>query len=928
MGALGRPHAVPRPAPALSPARPPRFRPCCHRPRASPILRHSPSLPALSASPRRSPPGAAIGAIQRGNGAAQGRVGLRSGEAARAERQSERVVDYNDGIRNRRMRRKGGRSQRDGDERTGQMATDSVVQRGDNAVQTPLYSQQPVQPPSEPTASGSSTPSPSLAHRLLSRRRAAQVQGEGRGKGAAGVGSRTSGEGSSSVGEADRGTGEPPQSQRPAVLPSPSQSPSLLTSAPGGAAALNRRLVEATCLADVMRVVANEMARLPPRPEWHVGGAGATARGAGVGDGVGPNSSWGSGKVRGNGKGGRRSREEEEAEEEEMEKERREMERRWEEAAACSLFSPINAVTALHRIARHMQAEGMPPPSRLALARTPPLRLLVAAALPAVRAARCNAQTLSNLVWALARIGGAGGGAGDMVAGRGAEVGAGGRRGGGQRTWVYSEELDAVAAAVLPIQHTLAPQHIANIAAAFALARHLPPPALLPTLARQACFALPPLSPSFPTTPAHPSGRAVLSPHELSQLLWAFACLHHALPPALSRALNRAAATFSPSSLPHTSQPPPNQLHMTAFSPPPPCPLACLRAWSPQHVANSVWALAVLQHTHGALFHALWGEVLRRQRQFCGEEQEGEVEGEGSEGEQRARVGERHLSQLFQVAVTLRAEGAGGAVERGRKGQGEEGEQACGGGSGGVRRGQEVGDGGAGRGEGRDEEGADWVWEEGARVWRAEAAREKVKPCSHWEVEQALSALGLVAWRGDEWEGGGGEREQGDEGKEGEDGSEGGEGCSDGMGWVSEYTSSCVWHYSIDIALPGRRIALEVDGPSHFTRNTRARCLPHLLPLLHPPACRFHCRALNLPLLRFARCLPSFPCHPYSALRTNPTSTCCGSDSTGSNGAQEATSGGGWMDRHLHPLLPSLHSSGSLPCLSAVLCAAVEPSGR
>ncbi|CAI5947682.1 unnamed protein product [Closterium sp. NIES-64] len=820
MGALGRPHAVPRPGPALSPARPPRFRPCCHRPRASPILRHSPSLPALSASPRRSPPGAAIGAIQRGNGAAQGRVGLRSGEAARAERQSERVVDYNDGIRNRLMRRKGGRSQRDGDERTGQMATDSVVQRGDNAVQTPLYSQQPVQPPSEPTASGSSPPSPSLAHRLLSRRRAAQVQGEGRGKGAAGVGSRTSGEGSSSVGEADRGTGEPPQSQRPAVLPSPLQSPSLLTSAPGGAAALNRRLVEATCLADVMRVVANEMARLPPRPEWHVGGAGATARGAGVGDGVGPNSSWGSGKVRGNGKGGRRSREEEEAEEEEMEKERREMERRWEEAAACSLFSPINAVTALHRIARHMQAEGMPPPSRLALARTPPLRLLVAAALPAVRAARCNAQTLSNLVWALARIGGAGGGAGDMVAGRGAEVGAGGRRGGGQRTWVYSEELDAVAAAVLPIQHTLAPQHIANIAAAFALARHLPPPALLPTLARQACFALPPLSPSFPTTPAHPSGRAVLSPHELSQLLWAFACLHHALPPALSRALNRAAATFSPSSLPHTSQPPPNQLHMTAFSPPPPCPLACLRAWSPQHVANSVWALAVLQHTHGALFHALWGEVLRRQRQFCGEEQEGEAEGEGSEGEQRARVGERHLSQLFQVAVTLRAEGAGGAVERGRKGQGEEGEQACGGGSGGVRRGQEVGDGGAGRGEGRDEEGADWVWEEGARVWRAEAAREKVKPCSHWEVEQALSALGLVAWRGDEWEGGGGEREQGDEGKEGEDGSEGGEGCSGGMGWVSEYTSSCVWHYSIDIALPGRRIALEVDGPSHFTRNT------------------------------------------------------------------------------------------------------------
>ncbi|CAI5468934.1 unnamed protein product [Closterium sp. Yama58-4] len=573
------------------------------------------------------------------------------------------------------------------------MATDSAVQRGNGSVQTPLSSQQPAQPPSEPTASDRSPPSPSLAHRLLSRRRAPQVQGEGRGKRAAGGGNRRRGKDSSSVGEADRRTDERPQLQRPSVLPS------LLTSAPGGAAALNRRLVEATCLADVMQVVANEMARLPPRPEWHVGGVGAVDSGTGVG---------------GHGKGGRRSREEEEAEEEEMEEERRETERRWEEAAACSLFSPINAVTALHRIARHMQAEGMSPPSRLALARTPPLRLLVSAALPAVCAARCNAQTLSNLAWALARIGGAGGGAGDMVGGGRAEGGVGGRGVGGRRTWVYSEELDAVAAAVLPIQHTLAPQHVANIAAAFALARHLPPPALLPALAHQACLALPPLPPSFPTTPAHPSGRAVLSPHELSQLLWAFACLHHPLPPALSRALNRAAATFSPSPLPHTSQSPPKQ-RTTAFSHPPPCPLSCLQAWSPQHVANSVWALAVLQHTHGALFHALWGELLRRRAQFCGEGEEGEAEGEGAEGEQRARVGERHLSQLFQVAVTLRAEGAGGAVEGGREGQGEEGEQARGGGSGGVRRGQEAGAGGAGRGEGRHEQDADWVWEEGAR---------------------------------------------------------------------------------------------------------------------------------------------------------------------------------------------------------------------
>ncbi|CAI7835723.1 unnamed protein product [Closterium sp. NIES-54] len=523
MAALGRPHAVARPAPALSPVRPPQFRPCCHRPHASPVVRHSP-LPALSASPRRAPPGAAIGALQRGNGAAQGGGGLRGGETARAEAQSERAVDYSEGIQDRRMRRKGGKRRSDGDEGRGQMADESTVQRGNGAVQTPLSCQQPVQPSSEPTASASSPPSPSLAHRLLSLRRAAQVQGEGRAKNAEGGGSRSgrSGEDASSVVEAGTSTGQLSRSQRPSLssspFPSPFPSPLPLMSASGGAAALNRRLVEATCLADVMQVVANEMARLPPRPEWHVLDAGAAHRGAGVGDGLQRYGSRDSSKVRGNGKEARRSREEEEEEEKEMEEERREMERRWEEAAACALFSPINAVTALHRIARHMQAEGMSPPSRLALARTPPLRLLVAATLPAVRAARCNAQTLSNLAWALARIGGAGGGAGDMVAGQGAEGEAGGR-GIGRRTWVYSEELDAVAAAVLPIQHTLAPQHMANIAAAFALARHLPPPSLLPALAHQACLALPPLSLSFPTAPAHPSGRAVLSPHELSQLL-------------------------------------------------------------------------------------------------------------------------------------------------------------------------------------------------------------------------------------------------------------------------------------------------------------------------------------------------------------------------------------------------------------------------
>ncbi|GJP52647.1 hypothetical protein CLOM_g11748 [Closterium sp. NIES-68] len=479
MPPLGPLHAVCCPAPPPSPALPP----------------HSPFLSAHSASPRRSLPVVAVGALQRGRGAAHGGVGLRGGEVGRAQAEVVRAVDDSEEIGDGGMRSAGWGSESDSDQAAGRMVEESREAR------TPGSSQHPLHQPSQGAAS------PSLAQRLLSVRRASQAHSEARGKGGGGGGSTSSesSEGGGRAGDMGSGTDQPSHSQLPPPSPSPLPSPLLLTTASGGAAALNRRLVAATCLADVMQVVANEMARLPPRPEWSAPGA---EKGKGGVD----------GKVRGGGKGGRRSRArahreghggwgaggkgkeegeglgEEEREWEKWEEERRAMERKWESAAACALFSPINAVTALHRIARHMQAEGVSPSSRLALALSPPLRLLVAAALPAVRAAHCNAQTLSNLAWALARIGGTGGGAGDMAGGGKAqgEVGGGG---GGGRTWVYSEEFDLIAAAVLRVQHSLTSQHVANVAAAFALARHLPPSALLPALALQACCALPPPRP-------------------------------------------------------------------------------------------------------------------------------------------------------------------------------------------------------------------------------------------------------------------------------------------------------------------------------------------------------------------------------------------------------------------------------------------------
>ena len=49
--------------------------------------------------------------------------------------------------------------------------------------------------------------------------------------------------------------------------------------------------------------------------------------------------------------------------------------------------------------------------------------------------------------------------------------------------------------------------------------------------------------------------------------------------------------------------------------------------------------------------------------------------------------------------------------------------------------------------------------------------------------------------------------------------------------WVSEYSGGDTWHYSLDIALPQCKVAIEVDGPTHFMRNTR-KCTAPTTPTL------------------------------------------------------------------------------------------------
>ncbi|CAL5196152.1 unnamed protein product [Lathyrus oleraceus] len=144
-----------------------------------------------------------------------------------------------------------------------------------------------------------------------------------------------------------------------------------------------------------------------------------------------------------------------------------------------SPLSPLNIATALHRIAKNMEKVSMMKTRRLAFARQKEMSKLVGIAMTSLP--DCSAQGISNIAWALSKVGG---------------------------ELLYFSEMDRIAEIALTKVEELNFQNIANIAGAFASMQHSAPD-LFAELSKRASELI-----------------HTLKGQELAQLLWAFASLY------------------------------------------------------------------------------------------------------------------------------------------------------------------------------------------------------------------------------------------------------------------------------------------------------------------------------------------------------------------------------------------------------------------
>ncbi|KAF5742801.1 hypothetical protein HS088_TW09G00861 [Tripterygium wilfordii] len=151
-----------------------------------------------------------------------------------------------------------------------------------------------------------------------------------------------------------------------------------------------------------------------------------------------------------------------------------------------SPLSPLNIATALHRIAKNMEKVSMMETRRLAFARQKEMSMLVGMAMMALP--ECSAQGISNISWALSKIGG---------------------------ELLYLSEMDRVAEVALAKVGEFNSQNVANISGAFASMRHAAPD-LFSGLSKRASDII-----------------QTFKEQELAQLLWAFASLYEPADPLL-----------------------------------------------------------------------------------------------------------------------------------------------------------------------------------------------------------------------------------------------------------------------------------------------------------------------------------------------------------------------------------------------------------
>ncbi|KAJ6420372.1 hypothetical protein OIU84_027839 [Salix udensis] len=144
-----------------------------------------------------------------------------------------------------------------------------------------------------------------------------------------------------------------------------------------------------------------------------------------------------------------------------------------------SPLSPLNIATALHRIAKNMEKVSMMNTRRLAFARQKEVSMLVGIAMTALP--ECSAQGISNISWALSKIGG---------------------------ELLYLSEMDRVAEVALTKVGEFNSQNVANVAGAFASMQHSAPD-LFSALSKRGSDII-----------------HAFQEQELAQVLWAFASLY------------------------------------------------------------------------------------------------------------------------------------------------------------------------------------------------------------------------------------------------------------------------------------------------------------------------------------------------------------------------------------------------------------------
>lgn len=151
-----------------------------------------------------------------------------------------------------------------------------------------------------------------------------------------------------------------------------------------------------------------------------------------------------------------------------------------------SPLTPFNMATALHRIAKNMEKVSLMKSNRLAFARQRDMAVLVSVAMGSLP--QCSAQGISNIAWALSKIGGES---------------------------LYWSEMDRIAEVAATRMSEFNAQNVANIAGAFASMQHSSPDLFTELAKRASCIA------------------STFKSQELAQFLWAFAALYHSADPLL-----------------------------------------------------------------------------------------------------------------------------------------------------------------------------------------------------------------------------------------------------------------------------------------------------------------------------------------------------------------------------------------------------------